>query len=189
MPNIDNSDNSKTQPLVLDDQLLAIFNKLLPLIDNVSNGVRFSAFLGALISAWLFIWMFFILHWSLSVSLIFTGLVLIPTLILLRFWWVLEDIKTLPDIAAEIVEDVSSEVKSTWNEVRTDKKKALSFIGQAKNIWEMKSLLGQLDDMFGQYLNIAVLVNPFSLLLTILALLSIFVLLVFSCITVLTVIL
>lgn len=191
MSNPDNSKihNNPSQPIVLDDQLLAIFDKLLPLIDNVSNGVRISALLGVLVTIWLSIWMFFILHWPLTITLIITTLVFIPSLILLRFWWALDDVKELPNIAADIVEDVTTDVQSTWNEVRTDKKKALSFIGQAKNIWEMKSLLGQLDEVFSQYLNLAVLVNPFSLFLAILSLLGVFILLVFSFITVFTVIL
>ena len=181
--------NTKPQALVLDEPLLAIFNKLLPLIDNVSDGVRLIALIGVFVTLWLFIWMFFILHWSLLLVLVMAGVVCIPSLILLRFWWALEDLKDLPTIAEALMEEVTTEVKSGWNDVRANKKKALSFIGQAKNLWEMKSLLGQLDEVFSQYLNIGLLINPFSLLLAILSLLSIFVLLVFSFITVLTVIL
>lgn len=183
-----NSDKKVVQSLPLDDQLLGVFNKLLPLIDNVSDGLRFIALLGLAITMWLFIWMFFILDWSVIATAIITSLVFIPSFVLLRFWWVLVDLKDLPDIAEEILEDVNAEVKSTWQDIRSGKKQTLSFIGQAKNLWEMKSLLGQLDEVFSQYLNIGLLVNPFSLLVAILSVLAVFVLSVFSFVTLLTVI-
>jgi hypothetical protein len=185
MPNLD---KASTPSLALDDKLLTVFNKLLPLIDNVSDGLRTIALLGTASTTWLFVWMFFILHWSLTASVIMAILVFIPTLILLRFWWSLTDLKDLPAVAEEILDDVSSEVRSTWQEVRSGKKQTLSFIGQARNLWEMKSLLGQLDEVFGQYLNIGLLLNPFTLLMAILSVLAVFVLLVLSFITVLTVI-
>ncbi len=183
-----NSDKKVVQPLSLDDQLLGLFNKLLPLIDNVSDGLRFIALLGLGITTWLFIWMFFILDWSVIATAIITLLVFIPSFVLLRFWWTLVDLKDLPDIAEEILEDVNAEVKSTWQDIRLGKKQTLSFIGQAKNLWEIKSLLGQLDEVFSQYLNIGLLVNPFSLLVAILSVLAVFVLSVFSFVTLLTVI-
>lgn len=181
-----NLDKVSTPSLALDDRLLSVFNKLLPLIDNVSDGLRTIALLGTAITMWLFIWMFFILHWSLTATTIMAILVFIPTLILLRFWWSLVDLKDLPSVAENIFEDVNAEVKSTWQSVRSDKKSAMSFIGQARNLWEMKSLLGELDEVFGQYLNIGLLLNPFTLLMAILSVLAVFVLLVLSFVTVLT---
>ncbi len=65
-------------------------------------------------------------------------------------------------------------------------KKALSFIGQAKNLWETKALLGQLDDVFSQYLNFGLLVNPFSLLVAVLSLVAVLVLMLVGLGTVLT---
>ena len=171
--------------LQLDDKLFALFNKLVPLIDNVADGVRAIALLGVIITAWLFIWMFFIQHYSPTISLIIAAIVFLPSIVLLRYWWALEDIKNLPDIAEEMIEDVTEDVKSTWKAVSTDKKKALSFIGQAKNLWEMKSLLGQLDDVFSQYLNIGLFINPFSLILAVFSLLGVLLLLLIALGTVL----
>jgi hypothetical protein len=37
----------------------------------------------------------------------------------------------------------------------------------------MKSLLGQLDGVFGQYLNVGLLVNPLSLIVAVLSLLAV----------------
>ena len=172
--------------LALDDKLFDLFNRLIPLVDNVSDGVRAISLFGAVLTIWLFIWMFFIQNFSLSTVSIVCGVIFLPSLVLFRFWWALEGVKDLPNIAEEIIEDVTEGVKSTWKEVNKDKKKALSFIGQAKNLWEVKSLLGQLDDVFSQYLNIGLLVNPFSLLLAILSLLAILVLTLFGFVTVLT---
>ena len=185
-----NKQSSKPSTLNLkssvNKQLFDIFDHLIPLVDNISDGIRAIALLGVVISTWLFIWSFFILHTSLTTTLIISAVSFLPSLILLRYWWALEAVKELPDIAEEMLDDVTSEVKSTWNEVSNDKKKALNFIGQAKNIWEMKSLLGQLDDMFNQYLNIGVLINPLSILVAIISLLSVLVLLLIAFATVLT---
>ncbi len=71
---------------------------------------------------------------------------------MLFFWRALEGVKDLPNIAQEMVEDVTDDVKSKWKEVGEDKKNDLSFIGQDKNLWEMKGLLGQLDEIFSKYL-------------------------------------
>ncbi len=185
MSDLDKTD-TKSAALKLDDKLFNLLNRLVPLVDNISDGVRAIALLGVIITAWLFVWAFFIQHFSLNASLILCGIVFLPSLVLLRYWWALEEVKDLPNIAENIVDDVTDEVKSTWKEVNEDKKKALSFIGQAKNIWEMKSLLGQLDDVFSQYLNIGLLINPFSLLLAIIALLAVLVLLLIAFGTILT---
>ncbi len=185
-----NKQSSKPSTLNLkssvNKQLFDIFDHLIPLVDNISDGIRAIALLGIVISTWLFIWSFFILHTSLTTTLIISAVSFLPSLILLRYWWALEAVKELPDIAEEMLDDVTSEVKSTWKEVSNDRKKALNFIGQAKNIWEMKSLLGQLDDMFNQYLNIGVLINPLSILVAIISLLSVLVLLLIAFATVLT---
>ena len=178
------SENMKT--MKLDDKLFDLLNKLVPLVDNVSDGVRAISLLGSVITAWLFIWMFFIQHFSLNIALVTCGIVFLPSLVLLRFWWALEGVKDLPNIAEEIVDDVTDDVKSTWKAVSDDKKKALSFFGQAKNLWEMKSLLGELDDVFSQYLNIGLLINPFSLLLAVLSLLAVLVLMLVGFGTILT---
>ncbi len=183
MPDLE-SKNKKS--LQLDDKLFNLFNKLVPLVDNVSDGVRAIALLGAVVTGWLFIWMFFIQHFSAITALIVCGILFVPSLVLLRFWWALEDVKNLPDIAKEMIDDVTDEVKSTWKEVREDKKKALSFIGQAKNLWETKALLGQLDDVFSQYLNFGLLINPFSLLVAVLSLVAVLVLMLVGFGTVLT---
>jgi ABC-type multidrug transport system fused ATPase/permease subunit len=159
--------------LQLDDHLFALFDKLVPLVDNVADAMRTTTLLGLLIIGWLFVWMFFLQSFSLTTSLVLLTIIAIPILILFRFWWALESLKDLPEIAQEMMDDVTDEAKETWRSVRSDKKKALNVLGQAKNMWEMKSLLGELDDVFAQYINIGTLVNPFSLILGIISLLSI----------------
>ena len=66
-------------------RLLTIFERLLPLVDSVSDKVRFAALLGVALDVWIFIWLFFLKSWSLSSALIVAGVVLLPLLILLRF--------------------------------------------------------------------------------------------------------
>jgi hypothetical protein len=160
----------------LDDHIFTLFDKLVPLVDNVADGIRATTLLGLFVIGWIFVWMFFLQSFSLTTSLVLLTIIALPVLILFRFWWALESLKDLPEIAQEMMDDVTDEAKETWRSVRSDKKKALNVIGQAKNMWEMKSLLGELDDVLAQYINIGTLINPLSLILGIISLLGIFLL-------------
>ncbi len=72
-----------------------------------------------------------------------------------------------------------------WKEAKTSKRGAVNLFSQAKNLYQVRGLLGGAGDMIGQYVNFGVLVNPLFLLLGVLALLATFLLAVVALFTVL----
>lgn len=168
------SNNQPIQKQPMDQRLFDQLNKLVPLIDNVADAIRSISLLGLAIIAWIFIWMFFLSSVPLIYSLFITAILAIPVLITLRFWLGLESLKNLPDIADNLMDDVTDEVKAQWKSLNGNEKKRMNIIGQAKNLFEIKSIIGELDDVFAQYINIGSLLNPLSLILGVISLLAIF---------------
>lgn len=158
----------------LDDRLFDLFNKLVPLIDNVADAMRTISLVGFAILVWFFVWMFYLQSFSLTSSLIFVALASLPVWILSRFWWALSSLKQLPDIADDILDDVTDEVKTQWKALNGTEKSQVNLLGQVSNLWQLRSLLGELDDIFAQSLSLGVLMNPLSLLLGVLSLLTLF---------------
>lgn len=158
----------------LDDRLFDLFNKLVPLIDNVANAMRTISLVGFAILVWFFVWMFYLQSFSLTSSLIFVALASLPVWILSRFWWALFSLKQLPDIADDILDDVTDEVKTQWKALNGTEKSQVNLLGQVGNLWQLRGLLGELDDIFAQSLSLGVLMNPLSLLLGVLSLLTLF---------------
>lgn len=61
--------------------------------------------IGLLMLIWIAVWMLVIKHYALALTLPIVGLTAIPLLILLRFWWSLEELKDLPTIADQMMGD------------------------------------------------------------------------------------
>ncbi|WGZ94377.1 MAG: hypothetical protein QJT81_21815 [Candidatus Thiothrix putei] len=152
-------------------RLLVIFERLLPLVDSVADKVRFAALLGMGLDVWIFIWLFFLKGTSLTSALIVAGVVLLPLLILLRFWWALEELKDLPTIAGQMLDDAQGEITETVQGIRAGQVQKLGFLSSAKSLWSIGSLAGEARELIGSYLSIGTLVNPFSLILGVLSLL------------------
>lgn len=161
-------------------RLLEIFNRLLPLVDSVSDKVRFAALLGVGLDAWIFVWLYFLKHFSLTSSLVVAGVLLLPILILLRFWWVLEDIKDLPNIAGEMMNDAKGEIKETVQGIRAGNTQKLGFLSSAKSLWSIGSMATEARELVGSYISIGTLVNPLSLILGALSLLFVLLLILIS---------
>lgn len=159
----------------LDDNLVEMLEKAVPLVDSTADAFRFVFFVGAGLLAWIFTWMFFLKDFSLTSSLITIGIAAIPLLLLFRFWIALEELKDLPNIARRVTQEVTQDVKTSINGLKSSPSKGkLNLIGQIKNLFQLKGLIGELDDIFGQYLSIVTLLNPVSLILTVLSLLFVF---------------
>lgn len=152
-------------------RLLTIFERLLPLVDSVSDKVRFAALLGVALDVWIFIWLFFLKSWSLSSALIVAGVVLLPLLILLRFWWALEELKDLPNVAGRMMTDAKGEMQATVQSIRAGQVKKLGFLSSAKSLWSIGSMATEARELLGSYISIGTLVNPLSLILGFLSLL------------------
>jgi hypothetical protein len=158
------------------NRLLAIFKNLLPLIDGLADKLRLLWILGLLISVWLVAWCFYFKHYSLGIT-VFAGIAaLLPTLILLRFWWALEELKNLPDIAGEMAGDAKSELQESVQNIRAGKIPKLSFFSAGKSLWSIGAMASEAGELIGSYISVATLANPFMLVLGGLSIVGIFVL-------------
>lgn len=167
--------NNNTSNNGLDDKLVQLLKEAVPLIDSTADAFRFITITGAIILIWLFAWMFFIKTFTLTTTLITIAIISIPVILLLRFWWALEALKELPNIAEKISSEVGKEITSSFQGLKSSPAKGkANLFGQIKNLYQLKGLVGDLDDVFGQYLNIVTLLNPLSLIITILSLLAVF---------------
>jgi len=159
-----------TQPLENKQRLWAIFDRLLPLIDSLADKLRFLFILGALLVIWIVFWLFQLKHFSLTITLMVFGLTLLPLLVLLRFWWALEELKDLPEIAGQMLGDAKSEIKEKAQQIRQQPLSKLSFLGTSKGLWSLAGLLSEVKEIAGSYLSIGTLINPFMLILGVISL-------------------
>ena len=156
------------------DKLKDSFQKILPLVDDLADGLGVVLLISTAISIWIYIYCFQLHHFSLILSLTISGLTLLPVLILSRIWVALESLKDIPIVAEEIIDDVSEDAAQSWHAVKSGKKGALNFFGQARKLFEIRSLLNSADDIIGQYFSIGPLVNPFFLFLSALSFVGLF---------------
>lgn len=154
-------------------RLLNTFNRLIPLVDGISDSIRFATLLGAALAIWIFIWMLLLKGFALKTALITATIMLLPALILSRFWWALEEVKNLPDIISEMMDDAKDEVQETVQNLRNDGVKKIGIFGSIKGLFSIRSILSEADDMLGSYISISALINPLWLILGVLALLTV----------------
>lgn len=154
-------------------RLLELFQSLLPLVDSVSDKIRFAALLGLGLDIWIFVWLHFLKQFSVGSALVVAAVLLIPVLVLLRFWWALEEIKDLPTIAGRMMEDAQGEIRATVQGIRAGNVQKLGFLSSAKSLWSIGAMAGEAKELLGSYISIGTLVNPFSLILGALSLVGV----------------
>jgi hypothetical protein len=162
-------------PLELDqkNRLLSIFESLLPLVDGLADKLRLLWVLGLLLSVWLVVWCFYLKHYPLSIT-VFAGIVaLLPTLVLMRFWWALEELKNLPDIAGDMVGDAKSELQESVQNIRAGKTPKISFFTAGKSLWSVGAMAREAREMVGSYISVATLANPLMLILGVMSFLGV----------------
>jgi hypothetical protein len=152
------------------NKLKQVFQRLLPLVDDLADALGMLLLISFAVAVWVFVYLYYLQHFSLIISAGVSGLSLLPLLILSRFWFALENLKDIPQIAEEMIDDVTGDVAQSWHSVKSGKKGALNFFGQAKKLFEIRSIINSADDIIGQYFSIAPLVNPFYLFLGVLSL-------------------
>jgi hypothetical protein len=157
-------------------RLLAVFGRLLPLVYALANKVRLTLILGLLVTVWLIVWFFFLKHFSLAITALVGMAALLPTLVLARFWWALEELKNLPDIAGQISGDAKNELQESVQNIRAGKIPKLGFFSAGKGLWSVGAMASEARELVGSYISISTLVNPFMLVLGVLSLLSVFLL-------------
>ena len=155
-------------------KLVDAFQKILPLVDDLADGLGVLLLISIAICLWIFIYCFQLQHFSLIVCLTISGLTMLPILILSRIWFALESLKDIPKVAEELIDDVSDDAAQSWHALKSGKKGALNFWGQAKKMFEIRSILNSADDIIGQYFSIGPLVNPFYLFLSALSFVGLF---------------
>jgi hypothetical protein len=161
-------------------RLLALFGRLLPLVDGIADKLRFVLVIGVLSIAWVGVWLVVIKHFSLTVTFLVIGLSMLPLLILLRFWWALEELKDLPDIAGQMLGDAKNEIKESVQGIRSGNIPKLSFLSATKGMWSLGSMLSDSRELLGSYISISTLINPFMLILGVVSLCFVFFLLLVS---------
>jgi len=169
------SDNTKT-PLDSEkkNRLLAMFENLLPLIDGVADKLRLMWILGLLIAVWLAVWCFYLKHFSIGVTAFASLAALLPAFILLRFWWAVEELKNLPDIAGDMAGDAKSELQASVQNIRAGKIPKISFLTAGKSLWSIGAMASEARELLGSYISVATLVNPFMLILGVLSFIGVF---------------
>jgi hypothetical protein len=158
------------------NRLVDILGRLLPLVDGVSDKVRFIALLGVGLDIWIFIALYLLMDVSLLGTLIVTGLALLPILLLLRFWWALEELKALPDTAERMMSGVKGEIREEVRRSRGPDRPNPGVLGSAKSLWSIGAMAAEVRDLAGSYIGIGTLANPLSLILGVLSMLFVFVL-------------
>lgn len=180
MPATQSPQNSPSPKPEDKERLLEIFERLIPLIDGISDSIRFAMLLGAGLAVWIFLWLFFLNDYSLTTAGIITGLSVIPALVLSRFWWALEELKGLPDIVGDMMGDAKEEVKETIQSLHNGKIKKAGLIGSAKSLFSIRSILSEADDLLGSYVSMSALINPLWLILGVFSILAVILLIFIS---------
>jgi hypothetical protein len=157
-------------------RLLALFERLVPLVDGLADTLRGVLIVGLLLLIWVGVWMAVLKHLALPLTLIVVSLTAMPLLILLRFWWSLEELKDLPDIAGHMMGDAQQEIKQSVQSFRAGNVTKLSFLSATKGLWSVSFMLREAKGMLGSYISITTLINPFMLILGVISLIFVFVL-------------
>jgi len=140
-------------------RLLSIFGQLLPLVDSLADKLRLLWILGLLVAAWLVVWCYFLKHYSLGIAATVGIAAFLPTLILARFWWALEELKSLPDIAGHMVGDAKTEVYESGQNIRAGKAPKLGFFSAGKSLWSVGAMASEARELVGSYISVTTLVT------------------------------
>jgi ABC-type multidrug transport system fused ATPase/permease subunit len=152
--------------------LLGLFDRMLPIVDGIADSFRFATLLGLALVIWVCVWMLYFGGFELTTALLVAVIIILPILVLLRFWLGLEDLKKLPQTVESLVSDARGEVRERVAGIRASEQK-LGLISSAGKLWQLRSLADEARQLLGSYVNIGSLVNPVSLVLGFLSLLFI----------------
>jgi hypothetical protein len=165
------STSETPEPQARQQQLIAVMGRLIPLVDGLTAKLRNVLVIGWLFLGWIAVWLGWIKGVSLITTLILTTVASLPLFLILRFWWVLSDLKQLPGTANKMLSDASGKVQANLQELRAAKTPRLGIISSIKGLWSVGALADEARDLLGSYLNFGILVNPLILVLGVLSLL------------------
>lgn len=154
-------------------RLWVIFDRLLPLLDSLADKFRFVFIVGVLLLVWVVFWLFGLKHYSLTITLVLAAVMLLPLLIVLRFWWAFEELKDLPEIAGQMLGDAKSEIREKVQNIGQQKSGKISVFGVGKGLFSVAAMAREASSLAGSYLSVVTLLNPFMLVLGIVSVLFI----------------
>ncbi len=157
-------------------RLLSIIGRLLPLVDSLADKLRLILVLGMLSAIWLIVWFYFLKHFSLGFSATVGVVAIFPALILARFWWALEELKNLPEIAGQMMGDAKTEFQASLQNLRSGEVPKLGFLNVGKSLWSVGAIASEARELVGSYISFATLVNPIMLVLGAVSFVSVFLL-------------
>ncbi|HFD13131.1 MAG TPA: hypothetical protein ENJ32_11790 [Crenotrichaceae bacterium] len=169
-----NQSISQSDPSTL-AKLKDIIHKILPLVDDVADALGVFLLVSLLMTGWIFTYLLYFQHISFAISLSIAGCALLPWLILLRIWFALENLKQVPENLSELVDDVSDSTSQSVRAIKSGKKGFINVVGQARKLFQIRSLLKSGREVIEQYFSIGPLINPFYLLFAVISLISLFV--------------
>ncbi len=153
--------------------LLRLFDRMLPIIDGVSDSVRFAALLGLALVIWIFTWMHYLNNFSLATALLTCCLSALPIVVLLYLWWSLEELKKLPENLAVMMQGATNEVREKVTSIRSGEPRKMGLVTAARSVLKIGSLVGEARELAGSYVRVGSLMSPVLLLLGFLSLLYI----------------
>jgi hypothetical protein len=153
--------------------LIRLFDRMLPIVDGLLFGVRFTALLGFALVGWIFTWMFYLNDFSLAVSVLVCALASLPLLVLTYFWWSLDELRQLPETIAEMMQGANTELRERVVNIRSGERKKMGLITTARSILNIGSMVGEARTLVGSYLRAGSLMSPLILVLGFLSVLYI----------------
>lgn len=150
--------------------LLSVFERLIPLVDGMANTLLTVIILGLVALAWVFVylWYFQSINWYMAALV--CAVAGAPVVILGWYWSSLQTLKTLPETLGEVMDDARSEVTAKVQGIRAASDVKKNRLGAVRGIWELGSILGELREVAGSYVQVSSLVNPMVLALVVLSL-------------------
>ncbi|MGV6817045.1 MAG: hypothetical protein ACWA44_07205 [Thiotrichales bacterium] len=144
--------------------------RIFPIVEDLSAGLSKLLLLVVLSVAGILSWLDFVKSFSLAWIVAIGFLLLLPPFVLFRFWLALAALKSLPETVSEEVGEFAGQGVAALRE-KAGHKSSFNVIGQARRLWELKSLLGGAGELVRDGFNIGILINPLSLIFGVLALL------------------
>jgi hypothetical protein len=155
-------------------RLLEIFQQLLPLLDSLVRKIRSTVVLGVFVAIWFIVWSAYLKNFPITVCVIVGFTALLPTVILARFWWAVEELKNLPQIAGQMMGEAKAEIESSVQNLRDGKAPKLGILNAGKNLWSVGAMASEVQDLVGSYISFTTLINPLMLILGVLSFVSVY---------------
>ncbi len=153
---------------------MELFERLLPVVDGIALSCRWACLLGGAAAAWIAVWLFRFTDVNPWLAGGVALLVALPVLVLLRIWWGVEELRQLPGTVATLVSDTRGSINARVSAIRAGEGGATRKLsGAVGELRQLGSLADEARDLLGAYVSIGTLVNPWSILFGIAALLCV----------------